>query len=442
MDAAPYVAHPSRRGVLRTGGGLAVAAAAGLTASGCAAGTDDGGAADGTATIEMWHGQTDTGKKALENLVASFERSHPKIKVKLGGGVLADAMLQKVTAGLAAGSYPDIAYIFGSDLASIAVSPQVVDLTDTVRTGPTPWWDYWAPARDAVTVRGKVRAAPALLDSLAVVCNKKLFREAGLPLPRAGWTWQDFQDTARKLTDKGRGRFGTGWPGAGDEDTVWRLWPMIWDLGGDVIDSGGKKIGFADSGVRALEVVDALARDQSVYIDPKPGSEQMYQVFMSGRMGMTLTGPWQLPDIEQAKVDYHVVSLPSFSGRPVTISGPDTWTVFNNGLARQRAARTFVSWLMQPAQDVRWDVQAGSLPLSRRCQDTPAWRHKAADTEGLTVFTKALETARVRPVHPAYPQISKAVGEAVVAVLLGRSTPAQALRACADTANAALSLPY
>ena len=193
--------------------------------------------------------------------------------------------------------------------------------------------------------------------------------------------------------------------------------------------------------MRALEVVDALARDKSVYIDPKPGSEQMYQVFMSGRMGMVLTGPWQLPDIQQANVDYHVVPLPSFSGRPVTISGPDTWTVFNNGSARERAARTFVSWLMQPQQDVIWDIQAGSLPLSRRSQSKPAWQDKAAKTEGLAEFTKALETARVRPVDPAYPQVSKAVGEAIVAVLLGRSTPAKALRACADSANAALALP-
>ncbi|MER8012055.1 extracellular solute-binding protein, partial [Streptomyces sp. NPDC094149] len=244
MNAVPNP-YPSRRGVLRVGGGLALAATAGVTLSGCTSGADDGVGPDGKVTLEMWHGQTDTGKKALQELVAAFEKSHPKIRVKLGGGVLADAMLQKVTAGLAAGSYPDIAYIFGSDLASIAASPLVVDLSDTVHSGPTPWSNYWAPAREAVTVKGKVRAAPALLDSLAVVCNKKVFREANLPLPKAGWTWQDFQETAKKLTDKGRGRFGTGWPGAGDEDTVWRLWPMIWDLGGDVVDRGGKKIGFA-----------------------------------------------------------------------------------------------------------------------------------------------------------------------------------------------------
>ncbi|MFK0115392.1 ABC transporter substrate-binding protein [Streptomyces sp. NPDC090994] len=441
MDAVRRGVRPSRRGVLRAGGGALLAGAAGAAVSGCGAGTDDGVAADGTVTIEVWHGQADTAKQVLRKLVADFEREHPKIRVGLGGGVLSDVMLQKVTAALAAGSYPDIAYVFGSDLARVARGPQVVDLTDTVDSGPLPWKNYWAAARDAVTVNGRVRAAPAVLDALAVVCNKRLFREAGVGLPEAGWTWADFTETARRLTDRAAGRFGTGWPGTGDEDTVWRLWPMIWDLGGDVVDDSGKGIGFADSGVRALEVVAGLARDRSVYVDPKPGSEQMYQVFQSGRMGMVVTGPWQLPDIRQAGIDHHIVPLPSFSGRPVTISGPDTWTLFDNGAARSRAARTFVTWLTQPAQDVRWAVGAGSLPLSRRTEAQPAWRREVEETEGLSVFTEALDSARVRPVHPAYPEVSQALGRAVVSVLLGRSGPGAALRSCADEADAALLIP-
>ncbi|MFG1685946.1 extracellular solute-binding protein [Nonomuraea sp. NPDC049269] len=432
---------PSRRDVLRGGYALALTAVAGTTLAGCAKGAGDGVGADGRVTIELWHGQTDTAKDALARLVADFERAHPDIRVDMGGGVLADAMLQKITASLASGSYPDIAYIFGSDLANVALSPQVADLTSMVESGPTPWNDFWAPARAAVTIDGQVRAAPAVLDSLAVVCNKKVFRDAGVPLPQAGWKWPEFIETAKKLTDAGSGRFGTGWPGAADEDTVWRMWPLIWDLGGDVVAKDGRGIGFADTGTQALQVVEALAKDASVYIDPKPGSEQMYQVFLGGRMGMVVTGPWQLPDILSAKIDYEVVPLPSFSGRPMTISGPDTWTMFDNGEARVRAARTFLTWLMQPAQDVRWDVEAGSMPLSRPTQQLPAWKKQEADTPGLPVFVKSLETARVRPTHPAYPQISQALGQAVVAVLLGKSTPAEALRECADAANAALLIP-
>lgn len=347
-------------------------------------------------------------------------------------------MLQKVLAALAAGSYPDVAYIFGSDLANIARSPKVVDLTDLVDgTGA----DYWPSVRKAVTINGKVRAAPALVDSLAVVCNKAVFEEAGVPLPQTGWRWHDFVATAKALTDDSAGVFGTGWPGAGDEDTVWRLWPLVWDAGGDIISSGGQGIDFGDAGVRALDVVRDLARDKSVYIDPKSGSEQMYQVFMSGRMGMVVTGPWELPDITDAGVDYHVVPLPTFSGHPVTISGPDTWTMFDNGPARVDAARTFVSWLIAPEQDVRWALGAGSLPLSKQSEASPEWRQYSGETPGLRVFAESLESARVRPVHPAYPEISQALAEAITAVLLGRSTPEDAMRACADAANSALRIP-
>jgi multiple sugar transport system substrate-binding protein len=417
----------TRRQVLRGG---AVVAAVSLT--GC--GTD--AAATGPVTIEFWHGQTDHALTAIEELVADFHDTHPDIRVDMGSGVLSDVMLQKILAALASGSYPDVAYVFGSDLANIARSPKVVDLTDTV-TGT----DYWPPARAAVTVNGQVRAAPALIDTLAVVCNKTVFADAGLPLPADGWRWRDFVATAKALTDDDAGTFGTGWPGVGDEDTVWRLWPLVWDAGGDVVAEDGRSIGFADAGVRALRVVADLARDRSVYIDPKPGTDQMYQVFMSGRMGMSVTGPWQLPDIVEAGVDYHVVPLPTFSGRPCTIAGPDTWTLFDNGTARVDAARTFVRWLTQPEQDVRWDITAGSLPLSRDSESRPEWQRHAEETRGLEVFTSALESARVRPVHPAYPEVSQALGQAIVAVLLGRSMPEDAMRACAEEADAALRIP-
>lgn len=441
QPAAP--APLPRRRLLRGAAALAPVAAVASLSAGCSPGTSDGVNADGSVTVELWHGQTDTGRDAIEELVAEFNRTHPDIRVDAGGGgVLADAMLQKVTAALASGSFPDIAYIFGSDLASVARSPSVVDLTERLRDGATtPWASYWPAARSAVTLNGRIRAAPALLDGLCVVYNKKLFRAAGVPFPEEGWTWDEFRTTARRLTDAGRGHFGTGWPGTGDEDTVWRLWPMIWDLGGEVVSEDGRGIGFGRQGVRALETLARLAEDKSVYIDPKPGGEQMYQVFMGGRMAMVATGPWQLPDIINAGVDYGVVPLPSYSGRPLTISGPDTWTVFDNGSARSRGAVEFVNWMVQPEQDARWGIAAGSLPLSTSTTRQPAWRRHSARTAGLPVFTKALETARVRPVHAAYPQISQAMGEAVVAVLLGKRSPEQALRRCADKANAALLIP-
>lgn len=428
------VTTPTRRTALRGGAALAL----GLVSAACSGGSKGGIGPDGRVTIQLWHGQNERNRVVVEELVADFERAYPNIRVDLGGGgVVADEMLQKVLAALASGSFPDIAYIFGSDLASIARSPNVVDLTDALPG----WNDLWQPVQTAVTLNGRVRAAPALTDSLAVVCNQAVFANAGVALPVTGWSWKDFTATARKLTDADRGTFGTGWPGVGDEDTTWRLWPLVWDLGGEVIAADGKTVGFADVGERALQVVADLARDKSVYIDAKPGTDQMYQVFKSGLMGMVITGQWQLAEIIDAKVDYTVVPMPSFTGAPMTISGPDTWTLFDNGPARVHAARTFVNWLNDPRQDVRWDIGAGSLPLSRPAQALPEWQRQVEDIDGLDVFTRALAYSRARPVHPAYPQVSQALGQAIVSVLYGRRSPAEAMRRCRREADAALHIP-
>src|SRR3954471_18260133 len=108
-----------------------------LLVAACGGGGDNKSSSSGTGgvvKITFWHGQNQQSEETLKQLVADFNRTHPKIKVDASsGGVLADQMLQKVTAALAAGSYPDIAYIFGSDVPNLVRSPKVADLTDAVK---------------------------------------------------------------------------------------------------------------------------------------------------------------------------------------------------------------------------------------------------------------------------------------------------------------------
>jgi multiple sugar transport system substrate-binding protein len=393
---------------------VALAATVGLTAglAACGGSSSDssgGSTAGGTATdagktvtVTVWHGQNQSAAKVFNKLVDEFNATHPKIHVDSQVGVLADGMLQKVTAALAGGKYPDMAYIFGPNVANLARSPKALDLTDAVKQPGWNWDDFFEAARTAVTIDGKVRAVPSVIDSMAVVYNKKLFKQAGLPAPKAGWTWDDYLATAKKLTNAGKGQFGTGWPATGDEDTVWRIWPMVWSAGGDVLSSDGKTVGYdGASGLKALTTAQQMQQAKSVYLDKTTGSEQMYRVFNSGRMGMVPTGPWELPDIITAKVDYGVVPMPTYGGQPVTISGPDTWMLFDNGADRAKAVTTFAQWLTQPKQDAQWDINAGSLPLRHSTAQQPVWIDHTKEVDGVQDFVDALDTARVRPVVKA-----------------------------------------
>jgi multiple sugar transport system substrate-binding protein len=416
-----------------------VAVSIGLVA--CSDDKDDSGSDGGTVEIKFWHGQTQGPAKLLQDMVDEFNRTHPNIKVsKDFGGVNSDRMLQKVTAGLQAGSYPDVAYIYGSDLANLAKSDKLVDLTD--KKADIDWDKFFPAAQEAATVDGRVRAFPALIDNLAVVYNKKIFDDAGEPYPKDDWTWDDFRAAAAKLNDSDKGIAGFAWPGTGDEDTTWRYWPMLWQQGGDILAEDGESVGFdTPEGEAALQQIADMAGDGSIYIDNTAGSERMQQLFTSGKMAMQIAGPWALPEYVDGKIDYGVAPLPSFGGEHTTIAGPDTWAIFDNGEAKSEAAIEFVSWLTAPKQQIRWLSEAGSLPTRTDMADLPSYPDYEKSLPDLDKFVDNLELARIRPTVAEYPQISQAIGKAIASVLQGKSSPADALSEAADAANSELSVP-
>jgi multiple sugar transport system substrate-binding protein len=425
---------------------LALATSISLAACG---GSDDSSSDSSSASsgepveIEFWHGQTQGPAELLQTMIDEFNRSHPDVVVsKDSGGVNSDRMLQKVTAGLQADNYPDIAYIYGSDLANLAQGDQLVDLQDAIDSGEINWDRFVDAGKEAVTVDDQPRAIPAFIDNLAVVYNKKIFDDAGVPYPKDDWTWDDFLQTAAELNDPDAGIAGFGWPGTGDEDTTWRIWPLIWQQGGDIVSEDGTSVGFdGASGEAALDVVAQAADDGSVYIDSTAGSERMQQLFASGKMAMNVAGPYTLPEYVDAKVDYGVASMPSFGDEHTTIAGPDTWAILDNGDDRVHAALEFMDWFSQPEQQLRWITEAGSLPLTNDVQDAQGYSDYQTSLPGLEKFIENTDLARTRATIPEYPQISQAMGKAVASVLYGEADPSEALSQAVDTANQELGVP-
>jgi multiple sugar transport system substrate-binding protein len=217
---------------------------------------------------------------------------------------------------------------------------------------------------------------------------------------------------------------------------------MIWQQGGEVLNSDNTKALFAGAqGQKALQLLtDMAVKDKSLYPDQSPDTEKMYGLFDSGKMGMIVTGPWQLSTITDHKVSYGVQLLPSFGTSHETISGPDVYMVFNHSDDRRKAAATFLAWLHQPAQDLQWDVGSGNLPLSAKTAALPGFKQYAAKYPGVELFVKNLSNAHhIRPPVPQYTAISTAVGKAIATSLLGRGSPKDTLGQAAKAADKALS---
>jgi len=155
-----------------------------------------------------------------------------------------------------------------------------------------------------------------------------------------------------------------------------------------------------------------------------------------------VTGPWDLSSLPD--IDYGVQVMPTFAGSDAghqTIAGPDNWVLFDNGSERKQAAVDFVRWLTAADQVETTSLATGDLPIRESVGDQASFREKLdQNLPGSATFVENLSNVeKARPSVEQYPAISEAMGQAIVAVLLGKAEPQEALDEAAQTTNDALS---
>ncbi|MFL5796620.1 MAG: ABC transporter substrate-binding protein [Actinomycetota bacterium] len=396
------------------------------------------GGPTGPVTLTIWHGYTDVEADWFNSAIDEWNAQNPNITIK-PLFVNNDKSLQKLTVALQGGKPPDITYQYGSSLPQLTGAPGLVDLTRWSQQPGVSWNDFNAGARNAATFQGKVIGVPALIDNLALVYNKTLFDQAGVSYPTDQWTWDDFRAAAKALTDPAKKQFGFSYPMDASEDTVWHYDPLLWQNGGSILTSGGKQAAFnSPEGIQALDVLAAMAvDDKSVFLDLQ--NSAYTGLFNSGKIGMLVTGPWDLASFPDVR--YGVQILPGFNGDHETIAGPDVWCVFDNGDGRAQAALEFLSWLTAAKQVRREALETGHLPIRLSVvNDASFIQQFSAAFPDVVAFAENLKNVKqARPLLPAYPMISEAMGNAIVAALLGQSDAKAALDQAASQADDALA---
>jgi multiple sugar transport system substrate-binding protein len=421
----------------------------------CTGGDDggNGGASDGggePVELTMWMGYTPPPPESealeflsLQAIVDAFNAEHEGAIHVTMQYVNSDNALQKATVALQGGEQPDISYQYGTNMPQLAQSPKLVDLTDRVNAADFGWDDFFEGERAVATVNDRVYGIPALVDNLAVVYNKDLFAQAGVPEPTPDWTWDDARAAAAAVTDSDKKIFGMVFPADGSETTVWEYEAMLWAAGGDILSSDNTTAAFnGEGGVRALTTLQQMEQDGSLYLDFHPDSGKYGQLFNSGNIGMVITGPWDLSGFPDA--NYGVQVMPAFDagGNHETIAGPDNWVIFDNGPERVDAAWEFLTFLASPDIILQDSLATSHLPTRASVQDLPGFADFDQLYPGVGAFATNLENVvKARPQIPQYPQVSQFLGQAVVSVLLGQAEPQEALDAAAEQTDGVLAIP-
>lgn len=228
---------------------------------------------------------------AYENLVDTFNGEQNETEVELRYIPAQGEYRRRLATDFAAGSPPDVMLLNYRRFATFAdqggLEPLGPYLTESELITAT---DFYSPTIRAFTLDGQLWCIPQNISSLVVYYNQNLFDQAGIPYPEAGWTWQEFLESARALTRDLDGDGRIDQYGAGITPNVFRLAPFIWQNGGELVDDpeNPQRLALHEPAAReALQWFVDLQVEEGVVPDAvAEAAENSESRFLNGRLGM------------------------------------------------------------------------------------------------------------------------------------------------------------
>lgn len=307
-----------------------VAACADTGGAGQSGASGDGGAstlsADTSAEISLayWDkAQTPT----IEANIASFNKKYPNIKVTTNLAVYKEYW-QKLRTQAEGSTLPDVMWMNGPNIQLYAENGLLLPFDDATSYN-IKWEDYPSALVDLYTVNGTHYGIPKDFDTIAVFYNKKIFEQAGVPEPKAGWTWEDFHAAAKKISEWGKDKGIWGCATTINGDGQGTYYNTILQAGGYIIKDG--KSGFDDpKSIEGLQFWADLVADGSVAPPAIVSDTKPTDMFNSGKTAMMWAGDWEAPEIAEAYAgrlgEINVVELPKKEKQATVIHGL-SWVV-------------------------------------------------------------------------------------------------------------------
>ena len=174
---------------------LLIAAACSKDSSSPSNPSGSGTTASGPVTLNLWIFEGED--IFLPTLKSAFEKEHPNITVKITH-IPEDSYVTKIDTALAAGSPPDIGYMYE---ARWMKAGRVEPLDDIIASQGIDTSNYNQNAASYCDVDGKVYCLGSYNGAIMLFYNKDLFDKAGLPYPSSTepMTVDRYADLAAKL---------------------------------------------------------------------------------------------------------------------------------------------------------------------------------------------------------------------------------------------------
>jgi sorbitol/mannitol transport system substrate-binding protein len=393
----------------------------------------------------------------MQGLTAEFTSKNPDISVEWVT-LEENVLRQKVTTDIATkGGQFDVLTIGNYEVPIWAKKGWLVPLDNLGADYDVD--DLLPPIRDALTVDGKLYAAPFYGESWMVMYRKDLFEKAGLTMPDQP-TWEFIADAARKVTDKPAEVYGICLRGkAGWGENMALITSTANTFGARWFDENWKPQFDQPEWKEALTFYVDLMKDAGPPGASSNGFNENLALFNSGKCGMWIDATVAASFVTNPK-DSSVADKVGFALPPETGLGNHgnwlwTWTLAIPSASKNvEAAQKFLAWatgkdyLALVASKEGW---ANVPPGTRTSLYENAEYQKAAPFAKMTLDAiNAANTSKptVKPVPyvgvqfvaiPEFQGLGTTVGQLFSAALAGQMSVDDALSQAQDAATAAMT---
>ncbi|MBL7258092.1 ABC transporter substrate-binding protein [Paractinoplanes lichenicola] len=286
--------------------------------SAAACSNDDSGSSSGDQSLEIvyWNygPAAEQGNKATAD---AFMAAHSGTTVTLTPvtGENWGTYYANVATLIASGKRPDLMVISGEG-AQFVHSNNLVrpinEYLDKDEEAKTITSDIAQGLIDGFTVKGDVLTLTYGWNDMVVYYNTAVFKKAGVEPPKPDWTWEQFQQTAKKLTEDTNGdgtpdRYGFTWA---SNEIFPGIMPWVANAGGNLTSDD---VCTATAGTpqvnKAVSFLDQLIKDK-VAPAPMPMSD-VFTRFQNGQVAMFGAGRWPIATFLPKFKDFDIQLYPT-----------------------------------------------------------------------------------------------------------------------------------
>ena len=364
-------------------------------------------------------------------IVDLFHEKNPDVWVKLN--YIPDGYDDKIRLLLAADSAPDIMLIQDEPFPAYANYGKFTDLTDWVYGPDAPVdWDtaFWPTIVESFKYKGRVMGLPVWGGNVLVYYNREMFRDLGVEPPEDDWDFDGFIAKAKELTRDldGDGRldtFGFSLPG-------W-IYFLPWTFGFGVDYLNESRTDWAFTGAQAVEAT-RFYQDLRFGYHVSPSIQEIPSasegaMFMTGRIGMTASGPWNSPGLKTAGIDFDVVHIPyGPRGERFTRVTWDALCLFDKSEHKEAAWR-FMKHCITPEAQAIVGKYIRSVPALKAAKGSFMNPDNGWSEEK---FIDALEYSRLQPISVKWDAMNNVMLPEYEQLLLNKITPEQCVEQMAE----------